>query len=96
MQYIVNSLAQYEVHVAKYYYSRGAYVAAIARSQAAIKDYQGVPAVRDAMVVLIKSYDALGMTQLRDDAQRVLSSTYGDNAELKFSSEDKKSWWKLW
>ena len=55
-----------------------------------------MPAVRDAMVVLIKSYDALGMTQLRDDAQRVLSSTYGDNAELKFSSEDKKSWWKLW
>ena len=48
-----------------------------------------MPAVRDAMVVLIKSYDALGMTQLRDDAQRVLSSTYGDNAELKFSSEDK-------
>ena len=96
MQYIVNSLAQYEVHVAKYYYSRGAYVAAIARSQAAIKDYQNVPAVRDAMVVLVKSYDALGMTQLRDDAQRVLDTTYGQNSELKYSKEEKKSWWKLW
>src|SRR5204862_22840 len=29
MTYIVNSLAKYEVHVARYYYSRGAYVAAI-------------------------------------------------------------------
>ena len=33
MTYIVNSLAQYEVHVARYYYSRGAYVAAINRAQ---------------------------------------------------------------
>jgi outer membrane protein assembly factor BamD len=81
MQYIVNSLAQYEVHVAKYYFSRGAYVAAIARAQAAIRDYQNVPAVREAMVILVKSYDALGMTQLRDDAQRVLESSYGANTE---------------
>ena len=97
MQYIVNSLAQYEVHVARYYYGRGAYVAAIARSQTAIKEYQGVPAIRDAMVILVKSYDALGMTQLRDDAQRVLESTYGKDSELTLSSDKKgSSWWKLW
>ena len=95
MQYIVNSLAQYEVHVAKYYYSRGAYVAAIARAQAAIKDYQNVPAVREAMVILVKSYDALGMTQLRDDAQRVLESSYGANTEQSVEKK-KESWWKLW
>ena len=71
-------------------------MAALARSQAAIKDYQNVPAVRDAMVVLVKSYDALGMTQLRDDAQRVLETTYANNSELKYSKEEKKSWWKLW
>ena len=40
MTYIVNSLAQYEVHVARYYYSRGAYVAAINRAQHAVADYQ--------------------------------------------------------
>ena len=91
----LNSLAQYEVHVAKYYYSRGAYVAAIARAQAAIKDYQNVPAVREAMVILVKSYDALGMTQLRDDAQRVLESSYGANTEQSVEKQ-KESWWKLW
>ena len=95
MQYIVNSLAQYEVHVAKYYYSRGAYVAAIARAQTAIRDYQNVPSVREAMVILVKSYDALGMTQLRDDAQRVLESSYGANAEQNVEKK-KESWWKLW
>lgn len=95
MQYIVNSLAQYEVHVARYYYSRGAYVAAIARAQTAIRDYQNVPSVREAMVILVKSYDALGMTQLRDDAQRVLDSSYGANAEQSVEKK-KESWWKLW
>ncbi|CAM4104407.1 outer membrane protein assembly factor BamD [Comamonas aquatilis] len=96
MQYIVNSLAQYEAHVARYYYERGAYVAAIARAQSAIKDYQGVPAVRDAMVILVKSYDALGMTQLRDDADRVMKSTFKDDSELKLSGDKTKTWWKLW
>ena len=95
MQYIVNSLAQYEVHVAKYYYGRGAYVAAIARAQTAVRDYQNVPAVREAMVILVKSYDALGMTQLRDDAQRVMTATYGADTDQQLMDK-KKSWWKLW
>lgn len=96
MQYIINSLAQYEVHVARYYYDRGAYVAAISRAQTAIKDYKGVPAVRDAMQILIKSYDALGMTELRDDAQRVMSASYGDGADQDALTSKQKSWWKLW
>jgi outer membrane protein assembly factor BamD len=95
MQYIVNSLAQYEVHVARYYYGRGAYVAAIARAQTAVKDYQGVPAVREAMQILVNSYDALGMTQLRDDAQRVLTASYGQDADKDVTAKQ-KSWWKLW
>ena len=95
MQYIVNSLAQYEVHVARYYYGRGAYVAAIARAQTAVKDYQGVPAVREAMQILVNSYDALGMTQLRDDAQRVLTASYGQDSDKDVTAKQ-KSWWKLW
>lgn len=95
MQYIVNSLAKYEVHVANYYYSRGAYVAAANRAQTAIKEYQGVPAIQEAMEILVKSYDALGMTQLRDDAQRVMTATYGADTDQQLMDK-KKSWWKLW
>ena len=94
-QYIVNSLARYEVHVAGYYYSRGAYVAAANRAQVAIKEYQGVPAIQEAMQILVKSYDALGMTQLRDDAQRVMATTYGANSDEQLNAK-KSSWWKLW
>ena len=97
MTYIVNSLAQYEVHVARYYYSRGAYVAAINRAQAALNDYQSVPALEEALFIMVRSYDALGMVQLRDDARRVMEKTYPNSSFLARgfkSSQD--SWWKFW
>ena len=82
MNYIVQSLAKYEVHVAKYYYKRGAYVAAINRAQTAVTDYRNVPAVEEALFVIYKSYDALGMAGLRDDAKRVLEATYPNSKFL--------------
>jgi len=97
MTYIVNSLAQYEVHVARYYFGRGAYVAAINRAQLAVTDYQGVPAVEEALFIIVKSYDALGLTPLRDDAKRVLEKNYPQSEYLtrgfKASSDP---WWKVW
>ena len=94
MTYIVNSLAQYEVHVARYYYQRGAYVAAIGRAQTALADYQNVPAQEEALQILVKSYDALGMTQLRDDTQRIMDASYpaGSGAPQELAAP----WWKLW
>lgn len=97
MTYIVNSLAQYEVHVARYYFERGAYVAAIGRAQVALADYQGVPALEEALYILIRSYDALGMTQLRDDARRVMDASYPQSAYLRSGFKEKSDpWWKLW
>ena len=97
MTYIVNSLAQYEVHVARYYYNRGAYVAAINRAQLAIADYRDVPALEEATFILMRSYDALGMTDLRDDTRRVLIATYPQSEYLgKGLKSSKDPWWKLW
>ncbi|MFO1231818.1 Beta-barrel assembly machine subunit BamD [Paenacidovorax caeni] len=97
MTYIVNALAQYEVHVARYYYERGAYVAAVGRAQQAIADYQNVPATEEALYILIRSYDALGMAQLRDDAQRVMNASYPDSSYLKGGFKARENpWWKFW
>lgn len=97
MTYIVNSLAQYEVHVARYYYKRGAYVAAIGRAQQAISEYDAVPASEEALYILSKSYDALGMTQLRDDANRVLATNYpGSLYPSKGFGKRDEPWWKVW
>jgi outer membrane protein assembly factor BamD len=97
MNYIVNSLAQYEVHVARYYYSRGAYLAAINRAQLALTDYQNVPALEEALFIVVKSYDALGLPQLRDDAQRVLVKSYPQSEYLTRGFKEKQDpWWKFW
>ncbi|TFZ00731.1 outer membrane protein assembly factor BamD [Ramlibacter henchirensis] len=98
MTYIVNSLAQSEVHVARYYFSRGAYVAAINRAQAALADYRDVPALEEALYILVRSYDALGMTQLRDDSRRVLEKTYPQSEYLTrgYKAGNGKSWWQFW
>jgi outer membrane protein assembly factor BamD len=97
MTYIVNSLAQYEVHVARYYYSRGAYVAAISRAQAALAEYRDVPALEEALFILVRSYDALGMAPLRDDARRVLEKNYPNSEYLSRGFRSRQDpWWKFW
>lgn len=97
MGYIVNSLAQSEVHVARYYFSRGAYIAAINRAQSAITDYRDVPALEEATYILYRSYDALGMLDLRDDTRRILEKSYPKSAFLSqgFKSKD-GAWYKFW
>lgn len=97
MAYIVNSLAQYEVHVARYYFKRGAYLAAVNRAQATVSEYRNVSATEEALFIIYKSYDAMGLTQLRDDARRVLEQSY-PNSEFLTKGERTKNdpWWKVW
>lgn len=93
--YIVNALADYEVHVARYYMTRKAYVAAINRAQQAITDFRDAPALESAMAIIVEAYDEMGMTALRDDAKRVMDRSFpaGANAGRPASS---KGWWKFW
>jgi outer membrane protein assembly factor BamD len=83
MRYLVNALAFHEVHVARYYMKRGAYVAAANRAQYALKNYPEAPAQEEALLILVQAYDALRMTELRDDAQRILQRNFPDRGTLK-------------
>lgn len=97
MNYIVGSLAMYDVHVARYYFKRGAYLAAINRAQSAVADFREVPAIEEALFIIYKSYDALGMVQLRDDAKRVLEKNFPHSDYLlKGGKPNTDPWWKLW
>jgi outer membrane protein assembly factor BamD len=79
MQYIVNSLASYEVHVARYYFRRGAYVASSSRAQQAIQEFPSSPSTQEALTIMVQSYDKLGLGILRDDAARVLRQNFPDS-----------------
>ena len=97
MNYIVNTLASYEVHVARYYFRRGAYVAAANRAQIVVADFQQSPSAQEALYIMVQSYDRLGMSDLRDDADRVLRQSYPDTT-IHFDGlgRVKKPWWQVW
>jgi outer membrane protein assembly factor BamD len=96
MTYIVNSLAAYEVHVARYYYQRGAYIAAANRAQQTVKEFQQTPSAEEALVIMMQSYDKLGLEQLRDDTARVLKQNYADGVTEKAFRGRDKPWWQVW
>ena len=96
MRYLVNALASYEVHVARYYMRRSAYVAAANRAQLALKSYPQAPATEEAVFIMVKAYDALGMTDLRDAADRVMRKNFPESRYLTGKDTRKAAWWKLW
>lgn len=96
MRYLINALAAHEVHVSRYYYRRGAYLAAANRAQVAVKSYPQTPAVEEALFLLVKSYDALGLTDLRDDANRVLQTNYPKSVYFAGGPVRDRPWWQFW
>jgi outer membrane protein assembly factor BamD len=97
MDYIVNALAEYELHVARYYFRRGAYVAAANRAQHAVREFQNAPTVEEALYIMMQSYDKLGLNDLRDDAERVLKRNFPDGAVARGGLRRRDSaWWQFW
>lgn len=97
MEYLVDSMARGQVHVARYYFQRGAYVAAANRAQEVVRQFQQSPAIEEALYLLVQSYDRLGMPELRDDAERVLRANFPASELLtKGLAEDDRRWWQVW
>lgn len=101
MDYIANTLAKYEVHVARYYLRRGAYVAAANRAQQMVAEFPQSPATEEALAIMVESYSRLELTQLREGAERVLrlnfpdSSYLADNAGRRATSATQPWWQRL-
>ncbi len=96
MNYLVNSLAAHEVHVARYYMRRGAYVAAANRVQYSVKTYPKAPANEEGLLILVQAYDKLGMTDLRNDAERVMKTNFPDSKYLNGKTTKDARWWQIW
>ena len=96
MAYLIEALARHELNVARYYLSRGAYLAAANRAQDAITRFPHSPAHREALEVLIEAYDRMGMTQLRDDAKKVLALNFPTDPMIAAGKNRTTPWWKFW
>ena len=97
MIYLVEALARHEIHVARYYISRGAYLAAANRAQDAIVRFPNSPTHKEALEVLVEAYDRMAMPDLRDDAKRVLARNFPDDPlAQQGKNRQSSSWWKFW
>lgn len=101
MIHLRNRLARYEIHVANYYFKRGAYLAAVNRGRYVVENFQETPAVPDALAVMVQGYKLLGLSDLQQNALEMLRTNYPqhpaltDNGEFDFqfsTAEDERSW----
>lgn len=99
MDFIVNALADAEVHVARYYLRRGAYLAAANRAKQAVVEFERAPAAEEALAIMVESYDRLGLGDLRDDTRRVLQRSFPSSRFLAAGAAGAapgRAWWRPW
>lgn len=97
MGYLVNTLAEHELHVARYYMKRNAWLAAANRCKYVLEKYPESPSQEEALVILISAYDLMGLQDYKQDTLRVLKTNF---PESRFNSslvpQDQRVWWKFW
>jgi outer membrane protein assembly factor BamD len=103
MVYLRNSVAEYDVHVARYYIKRGAYLAAVNRGRNVVENYPKTTAVADALAVMLVGYTMLDMQEQAKDTRRVLELNFPDHAVLNGpitadsdTGKASKKWYQFW
>jgi outer membrane protein assembly factor BamD len=94
MIYLRNRLADYELNIAGYYMRRGAYLAAAQRVQRMIERYDGAPAVRQGLLIMIDAYDRLGLNDLKANIEKVYALNYPAQAS-EATATRKRRWWRF-
>lgn len=97
MVYLVNALAQHEMHVARYYMKRKAYVAAVNRAKYVVEYYPASTSVEEALVLLVSAYDRMDMDDFKQDTLRILKTNYPNNLMITGKIvKSERNWWKFW
>ncbi len=76
MIYIRDELAHHEINVADFYYARSAYAAAANRASYVVRHFQGSRFVKEALVIMMKSYEKMGKKDLENDARKVFKQSF--------------------
>ena len=96
MAYLIEALARHEINVARYYMTRGAYLAAANRAQDAITHFPNSPTHKEALDIMIEAYDRMGLKELRDDAKKVLAKNFPQDPLTRQGQNREKAWWRFW
>jgi outer membrane protein assembly factor BamD len=87
MVHMRNMLARNEIHVANYYFRRGAYMAALNRGKYVVEHMQQTPSVADGLAIMGQAYLLLGLNDLAEDSIAVLCENYPDHPNLTSGCE---------
>jgi outer membrane protein assembly factor BamD len=96
MAYLIDSMAAGELAVARYYFRRGAFVAAANRAQGVVRQFPTARSTEQALMMLADSYDKLGLPELRDDTRRVLEKSFPNSARASAAAPETGRWWQFW
>ena len=96
--FLRDSMAKHEVYTAEYYLKRGAYLASSERAKYMLEKYPGAPTTKEALLVLIKSYNNLGLLDSAKVTADILVKNFpnysyeiGNNSEILISDINKKN-----
>ena len=96
--FLRDSMAKHEVYIAKYYLKREAYLASSERAKYMLEKYPGAPATKEALLVLIKSYNNLGLLDLAKVTADILVENFpnysyeiGNNSEILISDINQRN-----
>ncbi len=97
LRYLINNMAGGELHIARHYYLRGAYVAAANRAQGIVGQYPDSPAVEEALYIMARSFEYLGLDAQSADAQRVLDKNFPNSVYMAQGIRSGAyHWWEIW
>lgn len=99
MVHLRNQIAEHEMHVVRYYFRRGAYLAAARRAQQIIADYPGAPATWEALLLSEQCWRELGLQQQAEETRALIeanrqrvSQALGRPAPMR----EPARWYKPW
>ena len=84
---IRNRMAELEVHAARYYIKREAYVAANSRARYVVENYSTSPAVEEALIILVETFRFMKLNKAADDAIALLAENFPESDALDNNGE---------
>lgn len=74
--YLKDMMARHEIHIARFYLERKAYVAAVNRCKYVLTHFQRTGSTEDALGIQLQAYRKMGMETLARDTERVLKLNF--------------------
>lgn len=88
MIFIRNQIVESELHVARFYAKKKAYLSCLSRARWIVENYPGAPQLADALALQVWSYDKLGIKDLSAQQMALLKANYPDYSKMdRLSSE---------